>query len=197
MGERREIGRGGAPVVQPQKDSPLQVAVIIGSTREGRVGEGVGRWFGELAARRNDLAVRIVDLADFAFPANYPGRATPGMVAFVDQIGRAEAFVVVTPEYNHSFPASLKQAIDYAYDEWQAKPVGFVSYGCGSLGMHAVDHLRTVFTALHAVTMRDSVGLDLLAVAPPGDDERLAPAVRTLLDQLCWWGLALRAARAV
>jgi NAD(P)H-dependent FMN reductase len=184
-------------VTQPPDGIALQVAVIIGSTREGRVGDGVGRWFGEQARRRTDLAVTIVDLADFAFPTNYPGRATPAMVAFVDQIGRAEAFVVVTPEYNHSFPASLKQAIDYAYDEWQAKPVGFVSYGCGSLGMHAVDHLRTVFTALHAVTMRDSVALDVLAVAPPADDERLAAAVRTLLDQLCWWGFALRAARAV
>lgn len=192
-------------MAQLQEEIPLRVAVIIGSTREGRVGDGVGRWFGEQARRRDDLAVTIVDLADFAFPASYPVRATPAMAAFVDQVGRAEAFVVVTPEYNHSFPASLKQAIDYAYDEWQAKPVGFVSYGCGSLGMHAVDQLRTVFTALHAVTMRDSVSLDLLLVAPPSDatglappddGDRLGPAVRTLLDQLCWWGLALRAARA-
>ena len=80
--------------------------------------------------------------------------------------------MVVTPEYNHSFPASLKQAIDYAYDEWQAKPVGFVSYGCGSAGLHAVDQLRTVFTALHAVTVRDGVGIDLLAGADRvGTDE--------------------------
>jgi NAD(P)H-dependent FMN reductase len=183
-------------VTRPQDQIPLQVAVIVGSTREGRVGDGIGRWFGEQARCRDDLAVTMVDLADFPFPANYPRRPAPSMVAFVDQIGRAEAFVVVTPEYNHSFPASLKQAIDYAYDEWQAKPVGFVSYGCGSLGTHAVDHLRTVFTALHAVTMRDSVAFDLLAVAPQRDGERLGPAVRTLLDQLCWWGLALRAARA-
>ncbi len=88
------------------------------------------------------------------------------MTEFAAEVGRADAFVVVTPEYNHSFPASLKQAIDYAYDEWQAKPVGFVSYGCGSEGRHAVDQLRTVFTALHAVTMRDGVGLDLLGLRP-------------------------------
>jgi NAD(P)H-dependent FMN reductase len=183
-------------MTEPSTGNPLRVAVIIGSTREGRVGEGVGRWFGEQARHRYDLAVTVVDLAEFALPANYPGRATPPTVAFLEQIGRAEAFVVVTPEYNHSFPASLKQAIDYAYDEWQAKPVGFVSYGCGSVGMHAVDQLRTVFTALHAVTMRDSVSFDLLAVAPLRDGDRLRPAVRTLLDQLCWWGFALRVARA-
>ncbi|MFU8851564.1 NADPH-dependent FMN reductase [Micromonospora sp. SL1-18] len=67
---------------------------------------------------------------------------------------------MVTREYNHSFPASLKQTIDYAYDEWQAKPVGFLSYGCGSIGLHTVDQLRTVFTALHAVTVRGFVGVD-------------------------------------
>ena len=70
--------------------------------------------------------------------------------------------MVVTPEYNRSFPASLKQAIDYAYDEWRAKPVAFVSYGCRSEGMYAVEQLRSVFTELHAVTMRDGVGFNLL-----------------------------------
>ena len=105
--------------------------------------------------------------------------------------------MVVTPEYNHSFPASLKQAIDYAYDEWQAKPVGFVSYGCRSVGLHAVDQLRTVFTALHAMTVRDTVGVDLLDGEPTGRaEEQLRQDVRVLLDELCWWGLALREGRA-
>ena len=179
---------------------PLRLAVIIGSTREGRAGERIARWFVMQAARRGELSVVVVDLAGFAFPAGYPARATSQMSAFAAEVDRADAFVVVTPEYNHSFPASLKQAIDFAYDEWHAKPVGFVSYGCRSAGQHAVDQLRTVFTALHAVSVRDGVGVDLL----DGDDldARLAgdtpvQAAQVLLDQLCWWGTTLRAGRAV
>jgi NAD(P)H-dependent FMN reductase len=175
---------------------PLRTAVIIGSTREGRIGDRVGAWFVDHAKRRDQLAVTVLDLADFAFPASYPAAATPQITAFVAEIGRAEAFVVVTPEYNHSFPAPLKQAIDYAYDEWQAKPVGFVSYGCGSVGLHAVDQLRTVFTAVHATTTRDGVGVDLLEGLAVLDAEGPEQAARTLLDQICWWGLTLRDGRA-
>jgi NAD(P)H-dependent FMN reductase len=181
-------------------DSPLLVAVIIGSTREGRVGDRIGAWFTGQAARRDDLVPNIVDLADFDFPARYPRLPTPSIQRFTELVGSAEAFVVVTPEYNRSYPASLKQAIDFGYDEWRAKPVGFVSYGCRSDGRYAVDHLRAVFTEMHAVTMRDCVGLDLLAggcerAAEPVDD--VEQAVTTMLDQLLWWGLALRDARAI
>ena len=91
----------------------------------------------------------------------------------------------------------MKQAIDYAYDEWQAKAVGFVSYGCRSTGLHAVDQLRTVFTALHATTVRDVVGIDLLAGEPTAQcTDELQRDVGVLLDQLRWWGLALRDGRA-
>jgi NAD(P)H-dependent FMN reductase len=181
--------------------TPLRIAMIIGSTRQGRAGEAVGRWFAAQAKRREDIELSVVDLVDFALPARYPSEATPSMMAFAAEIGRADAFVVVTPEYNRSFPASLKQAIDCAYDEWQAKPVGFVSYGCGSHGLYAVEQLRTVFTELHAVTMRNGVGFDLLnggldGTGRPRDAESSGRAVTTMLDQLTWWGLALREARA-
>ncbi|SCL20517.1 NAD(P)H-dependent FMN reductase [Micromonospora rhizosphaerae] len=177
--------------------TPLRLAVIIGSTREGRMGDRIGRWFVEQAQQRDEMAVTVVDLAAYDFPACYPAEPTATMRSFVRQVSRAEAFVVVTPEYNHSFPASVKQAIDYAYDEWQAKPVGFVSYGCRSVGLHAVDQLRTVFTALHAVTVRDIVGVDLLCGEPtPQAQDQLRQDARVLLDQLCWWGLALREGRA-
>ncbi|MCM0676610.1 NAD(P)H-dependent oxidoreductase [Micromonospora phytophila] len=175
----------------------LRLAVIIGSTREGRMGEQLGHWFVEQAKRHDQLTVTVVDLADYDFPASYPAEPTPAMRSFVAQVSRADAFVVVTPEYNHSFPASLKQAIDYAYDEWQAKPVGFVSYGCRSVGLHAVDQLRTVFTALHAVTVRDTVGVDLLCgETTPLATDQLRRDARVLLDQVCWWGLTLREGRA-
>jgi NAD(P)H-dependent FMN reductase len=114
--------------------------------------------------------------------------------------GGADALVVVTPEYDRSFPASLRQAIDYAYDERRAKPVGFISYGSGTGGIHAVEQLRTVFGALHGVTMRDHVGIDLLgeemhATGRPRDTDARLRAVAAMLDQLTWWGRALRAAR--
>jgi NAD(P)H-dependent FMN reductase len=178
----------------------LRTAVIIGSTRLGRVGGNVGRWFAAQAQQRDDLEPAVVDLVDFDLPARYPGVATPPMVAFTAEVARADAFVVVTPEYNHSFPGSLKQAIDCAYDEWRAKPVGFVSYGCGSAGLYAVEQLRVVFTELHAVTMRNTVGFDLLRAwsggGRPSDVDGAGTAVTSMLDQLAWWGLALRDARA-
>ncbi|MFP1625904.1 NADPH-dependent FMN reductase [Streptomyces sp. 5K101] len=173
--------------------APLRVAVIIGSTREGRVGDGVGHWFARQAAQRDDLEPAVVDLAGFDFPVRYPDRPTAPMRDFAAQVGRADAFVVVTPEYNRSFPASLKQAIDYAYDEWHTKPVAFVSYGHGSRGLYAVEQLRSVFTELHTVTLRNGVSVDLLAESP---EDRVA-GVTPMLDQLRWWGLALREARAL
>ncbi|MDT0344900.1 NADPH-dependent FMN reductase [Streptomyces litchfieldiae] len=172
----------------------LVTAVIIGSTRQGRAGEAVGRWFTERARARADLDVEVLDLVEFAFPERYPERPTPAMLRFSRAVCRAEAFVVVTPEYNRSFPASLKQAIDYAYDEWHTKPVGFVSYGSCSTGLHAVEALRGVFTELRTVTLRDVVGLDLLDEAGIGTPAR-ERAATAMLDELVWWGLALREAR--
>jgi NAD(P)H-dependent FMN reductase len=172
--------------------SPTRIAVIIGSTREGRAGESIARWFVERPCAREDVALDLIDLAGYTFPHRYPLTPTPQITDFTGRIAAAEAFVIVTPEYNHSFPAPLKQAIDYAYEEWQAKPVGFVAYGHRSAGRHAIEHLRAVFTELHAVTVRSSVTLNVLT---GGDDETLGTAT-AMLDQLCWWGRALREARA-
>lgn len=179
----------------------LRVAVVIGSTREGRVGGAVGEWVADHAARNPSLDVQILDLADYAFPTCYPDHPTPDICRFVAEIDHADAFVIVTPEYNRSFPAALKQAIDYAYDEWHAKPVGFVSYGTRSDGIYAIEHLRTVFTELHTVTLRNRVSFDLLAGGVdehgrPCDSDQHLRAVTTMLDQLTWWGTALRTARA-
>ena len=171
----------------------VRVAVVVGSTREGRVGGSVAGWFVGVARRREDLDVDVVDLADFAFPGRYPEVVTPEMNRFTAAVDRADGFVIVTPEYNRGFPASLKQAIDFAYDEWHAKPVGFVSYGCRSRGFHAVAALRVVFTELHTHTVRDEVALDLMQDEPGPAQE---PAATRMLDQVVWWSEALRAGRA-
>jgi NAD(P)H-dependent FMN reductase len=171
----------------------LRIAVIVGSTREGRVGDSVAGWVVRVAGLRDDVFVELVDLAEFDFPGRFPEVVTAEMNRFTAAIERADGFVVVTPEYNRGIPASLKQAIDFAYDEWHAKPVGFVSYGCRSRGFHAVAALRVVFTELHVHTVRDEVAMDLMEDEPGPAQE---PAATRMLDQVVWWSEALRAARA-
>jgi NAD(P)H-dependent FMN reductase len=117
------------------------------------------------------------------------------------QLDTADAFVVVTPEYNHGYPAALKELIDSAGREWHAKPVAFVSYGGVSGGLRAVEQLRQVFAELHAVTIRDSVSFHNAWEQFKGEGvhaspERHANSLSRMLAQLHWWAVALRHARA-
>jgi NAD(P)H-dependent FMN reductase len=179
---------------------PINLAVVIGSTREGRFGPTVARWFAGEAAARHDFTVDLVDIAEFELPDAYPQRAGPQVASFRDRLAGADAFVVVTPEYNHSYPAALKQAIDLSGQSWYRKPVGFVSYGGMSGGLRAVEHLRGVFAEIHATTLRDVVSLHNVwslfdehgHFHDPGGT---GAAVTTMLDQLAWWANALRHAR--
>jgi NAD(P)H-dependent FMN reductase len=186
-------------------DEPLRLVVIIGSTRAGRFGPTVAEWFAGEAGTRHDMKTDLIDLAEAALPDVLPaGDATdvPRAVAeLTPWLAGADAFVVVTPEYNHSFPASLKNAIDWFFDEWQAKPVGYVSYGGVAGGLRAVEHLRAVFNELHAVSVRTSVtfpdyenrfGDD----GRPLDAEQYRRSAHAMLDELAWWTEALRHQRA-
>jgi NAD(P)H-dependent FMN reductase len=182
---------------------PLHVALLIGSTRTGRFGPVVAGWFAEQAARRDDLTLDVVDLRDAGLPDTLTdeGEDAPEPVrALAPRLAAADAFVVVTAEYNHSFPAPLKTAVDWFVDEWRAKPVGFVSYGGRSGGLRAVEQLRLVFSELHAVTVRDTVAFANCRERF-GDDGRpldaagSEAAAQGLLDQLAWWARALRDAR--
>jgi NAD(P)H-dependent FMN reductase len=189
---------------------PLRVAVIVASTREGRFGPTVAAWFAGEAGRRTGLDVEVVDLAEpstvtkKAEPSTVTKKAEPSTVTkkaepstVTKKLAAADAFVVVTPEYNHSYPAPLKAVIDSHFHEWLAKPVGFVSYGGLSGGLRAVAHLRPVFAELHAVTVRDTVSFHggRSCFGPDGrplDREVPGAAARLLLDRLTWWGLTLR-----
>ena len=180
--------------------SRLNIAVIVGSTREGRFGPTVAAWFVAEARQRDDITIDVIDLAEVDLPSIYPRRPSASVDAYVERLGRADGFVVITPEYNHGYPAALKQAIDLAYHEWRAKPVAFVSYGGMAGGLRAVEQLRQVFAELHATTVRDTVSFHLAhaafdAAGNPHDSTGPAAAAKTMLDQLAWWATALRAAR--
>lgn len=185
----------------PTPPRELRVAVIVGSTREGRFAPTVARWFIDQAGARPDMALDVIDLADVALPAAYPSEPGAAAVDYVARIDQADGFVVVTPEYNHAYPAALKQAIDLPTRQWRAKPVAFVSYGGISGGLRAVEQLRLVFAELHAVTVRDTVSFHNAwhrfdargRLADPAGPEA---AAKVMLDALAWWAHALRRARA-
>jgi len=187
----------GAATIAP----PLRLAVVIGSSRQGRFAPAVAEWLLARAEVRPDLTVTVVDVGALDLPHIF-GAPAPEAAATGAALADADAFVIVTPEYNHSYPAALKNLIDAHGREWQAKPVGFVSYGGMSGGLRAVEHLRGVFAELHTVTVRDTVSFHnpWRSGAEPGGlaaDEGADIAAKTLLDQVVWWGEALRAARAV
>ncbi|RAG84124.1 NADPH-dependent FMN reductase [Streptacidiphilus pinicola] len=189
------------------QEPPLRVAVIVGSVREGRLGRTVTDWFLDTAAAQGeDMEFDVIDAAEVPLPLVMPGwggkpspEAAAALRDLTPRIAAADAYVVVTPEYNHSFPAALKNLIDWHHGEWQAKPVGFVSYGGLAGGLRAVEQLRLVFAELHAMTVRDSVSLHgpwsgLTADGTPRDAAVCEGAAKGMLGQLSWWGRALRSA---
>jgi NAD(P)H-dependent FMN reductase len=166
--------------------APIRIALIYGSARKGRFCDVVVRW----AARE------IVKTGAFELDQIDPREP----LALHDRIRRADAFVIVTPEYNHGYTAALKALIDEVGAEWHAKPVAYVSYGGVSGGLRAVEQLKLVFAELHAMSIRDSVSF---AGAHERFDEhgevrephRHDRAMKRMLGQLQWWALALREAR--
>jgi NAD(P)H-dependent FMN reductase len=186
-----------------------RLVIVLGSVREGRFGPVVASWLAEQARAYGGFDVEVVDLADFeiplslpAVPPKYAGDSYPrpaGMAALTAHLDAADAFVLMTPEYNHSYPASLKAAIDWHFTQWVAKPVAFVSYGGAAGGRHAVLHLENVLTELHAVTIRDGLAFPNYFVNWDGGqptDPDASGYAKTLLDQLAWWAGILRRARA-
>lgn len=183
----------------------LRLAIIIGSTRNGRFGPTVAGWFAAQARKHADVEVDVIDLAETRLPETLPDHdeAIPAPVkALAPRLAAADAFAVVTPEYNRSFPAPLKTAIDWYYDEWQAKAIALISYGRESGGLNAAAQLRGIFAELHAVTVRDGISLPCYweQFAADGSWPKAGAdcntAVKTTLVQLSWWALALREARA-
>ncbi|WP_019806698.1 NADPH-dependent FMN reductase [Saccharomonospora halophila] len=176
-----------------------RLVVLVGSTRRERFCPVPADWFAAEVRAHGALSVEVLDLAGFDLPQSLD--TTPDVTALGERLADADAFVVVTPEYNHSFPSALKTAIDHYHSEWQAKPVAFVSYGGMGGGLRAVEQLRLVFAELHAVTMRNTVSFHNYPTVfgedgTPSEAASASAAAKQMLDQLAWWAVALRRARA-
>ena len=183
----------------------IRIAIIIGSTRPGRNGEAVAKWVYEIAQKRNDAGFELVDLKDFNLPlldepvppslGQYTKEHTKAWAAKIDSF---DAYVFVTPEYNHGTSAALKNAIDFIYKEWNNKAAGFVGYG-GASGTRAVENLRLIMGEMQVADVRAQVGLSLFtdfenfSVFKPAPQQE--QSVNAMLDQVIAWGGALKTMR--
>lgn len=168
----------------------VRLGLVYGSAREGRFCDVVAQWAGRMAAKAG-FELETIDPAHLNDPSEIRRR-----------VGCCDGFVVVTPEYNHGYTAPLKSLIDSVGEEWQAKPIAFVSYGGVSGGLRAVEQLRQVFAELHAVTVRESVSFASAWEQFDGEGRLLRPeraerTMATMLKRVRWWSVALRDARAV
>jgi|ERR1700722_8568524 NAD(P)H-dependent FMN reductase len=177
----------------------LKLALIYGSVREGRLCDKVVAWAKSEIELDPAFEVSVIDPRTF-YQHLVSGSANHSALhPLRELIAEADGFLVVTPEYNHSYPAALKLVIDAVNEQWQAKPVAFVSYGGVSGGIRAVEHLRQVFAELHAVSVRDSVSFSNVWEQFSGNAKPVASAHRSIakmLARLKWWASALRTARA-
>lgn len=183
----------------------IKIAVIIGSTRPGRLGESVARWVYDLAAQRSDAEFELVDIADFnlplldePLPPSMGQYSQPHTKAWAAKVASFDAYIFVTPEYNHGPSGALKNALDFVYAEWNNKAAGFVSYGSAG-GARAVEQLRQITSELQIAHVRSQVMLSLftdfeeMSVFKP--HLRHEAEVGVMLEQLIAWGGALKTLR--
>jgi NAD(P)H-dependent FMN reductase len=187
------------------------IAVIVGSTRQGRFSEKPAQWIFEHLRKRKEIEARLLDLRDFpmpffdqAVPPSMPGRPPyPNEVVqkWTAQIGASDGFVFVTPEYNYGTSAVLKNAIDWVYPEWNRKAAAFVSYG-SAMGGRAVQQLRETAIEVQMAPIRSSVPLPvatLWAHFQGGDVNKglaeMDQQAAAMIDDLLWWTSALKTAR--
>ncbi len=184
----------------------IKVAIIIGSTRPGRKAEAVARWVYDIAKKRGDAQYEVVDIQSFNLPLldepvppSMGQYSKPHTKAWAAKIASFDAYVFVTPEYNHATSGALKNAIDYLYAEWNNKAAGFVSYGSAS-GVRAVEQLRLIMGELQVADVRAQVMLSLFTdfenfttFKPAAFHEK---SVNAMLDQLVAWGAAMKTLRS-
>jgi NAD(P)H-dependent FMN reductase len=185
----------------------LNIKIILGSTRPNRFGEQAANWIFSKATQRADLDVELLDLRDYPLPffeePMPPGMAKDGythpvVTRWREKIREADGYVIASPEYNHGYPAVLKNALDYVYFAWNRKAVGFVSWG-GLGGGRAVEQLRGVAIELDMAPIRWAVHMvnfwSLLDEQGRIKTQSFEASGDALLDHLTWWARALKQAR--
>lgn len=185
-----------------------RIGIIIGSTREGRFGDKPAAWIHDIARQRGDLQFQLIDLRDHplpffdeALPLTWGPAKHPAAQAWATLIAGLDGYIVVTPEYNHGPSAVLKNALDYAYAEFNRKPIAFVGYG-GVGAARAVEQLRLNAVELQMAPVRNAVHIgmvEFVGILQQGkhfdDYPHLATAANGMLDDLAWWTGALKHAR--
>lgn len=179
-------------------NNKLNIGIIIGTTREGRVGPQVANWVKEIADQRDDANYIILDIKEFKLPLLGESSDKTGVTLWNEKLSTVDGFVFVTGEYNHSLPASLKNALDSAKEPWNNKAAGIVSYGSVG-GARAAEHLRGILGELQIADVRVHVALSMFtdfenwSVFKP-QSLHLAN-LDGMLDQLLNWSKALKHAR--
>ncbi|TSA45006.1 NAD(P)H-dependent oxidoreductase [bacterium] len=186
-----------------------KIQIILGSTRRGREGEKVAKWILNRSENRQDLVAELLDLRDWPLPffdepmspsvlkGNYSNDTATRWAAKVKE---ADAYIIVTPEYNHGYPGVLKNALDYAYSEWNTKPVAFVGYSGGPLGgARAVEQLRQVVLELQMVPLRAGMQIGMVGGffddSGKAKDASMNDRAKSIYDQLVDWANFLRTRR--
>lgn len=190
----------------------LKIQVIIGSTRQGRFGEQPAHWIFELL-KKKEVEAELIDLRDWSLPF-FDEPVSPSMMhvmkkdytselakKWAQKVGEADGYLIVTPEYNHGYPAVLKNALDYVYSEWNNKPVGFLSYGGISGGTRSVQQLKQVAIELQMVPIRNGVHIPMYWTQL--DDkgklnmDMYKEGAENLLNQLISWAKSLKPIREI
>jgi NAD(P)H-dependent FMN reductase len=197
-GEQSRYLESGSAAAHADVPGTLTFAVIAASVRKQRLSRVLAEWIAGLVPGEK-AGVDLIDLAEHPLPDDellQPGGGPRSEIA--DRVAAADGFVIVTPEYNHSYPASLKRAIDWHYAEWKFKPATVITYGVQG-GLPAAEHLRGVFAELSVVTTRRAVGIRApwSAITEDGyaPEAGLPEAVQVALGELAWWAETLRQAR--
>lgn len=186
----------------------FQLKIIVGSTRPGRKGIHVADWFSEKAREFEDFEVEMLDLAEMNLPIldepNHPRKkqyTKQHTIEWSKKVAEADAFVVITPEYNYFAPPALVNAFDYLYHEWNYKPIGIVSYGGISGGLRAAQSLKQMMMTLKLVPLPEGVALPFFEsrINDHGRftaDEMVDKSVAGMMKELLKWTKGLKAMRA-
>ncbi|GAK40387.1 NAD(P)H-dependent oxidoreductase [Paenibacillus urinalis] len=189
----------GKETKEEETMTKLNIGIILGSTREGRVSPQVGEWVKAIADKRGDANYEIVDIADYKLPfLGTTDGSEPGIAAWNDKLNSLDGFVFIVQEYNHSITGALKNAIDFAREAWNNKAAGIVSYGSTG-GARAAEHLRGILGELSVADVRVHPTLSLFTDFENGSvfkpQELHLTNVNAMLDQTVAWSGALKTLR--